>query len=184
MRKVIALCGRRRSGKDTLADLLVSREGYVRVQVSSKLKRVAGLLFDLDVSEFEQDTKDSPMRGWGGHLTPRHVLQTVGEDVKSRFGQDFWMRGCLREVADALSAGAEGVVVSDVRFPHEASALRKAYDKECLVVRLLRDRDLDKGDDQHTTETSQAGIFEDFALENEGSIEDLWRSFLNAATRH
>jgi hypothetical protein len=26
--------GRRRSGKDTLADLLVSREGYVRVQES------------------------------------------------------------------------------------------------------------------------------------------------------
>ena len=89
MAKVIALCGRR-SGKDTIAEYLVARHGYTHISIAGPLKEAASLLFHLPLEAFETDQKDEVDPAWG--CTPRQILQNFGQDMKTCFGQEFWMR--------------------------------------------------------------------------------------------
>ena len=171
---IVVICGRRRVGKDALAEQLVEHHGYRRVAVAQSLKLATCMLFGMAMDVFESDRKDAVDPTWG--MTPRQILQHFGQDMKARFGQDFWMRHCLSDIARALQFGAPGVVVSDVRFPFEADAIRQAYGcGRCRVMRVVRDGGLRGEVDDHVTETSQEGIDEDHIIRNSGTIEDMYQ---------
>ena len=56
---IIGLCGAQGSGKDTVANILVSKYGFVRISFATALKDVVAILFSWPREMLEGDTPES-----------------------------------------------------------------------------------------------------------------------------
>lgn len=178
--RVIALVGKMGAGKDTVAAYLADRYGYDHEKLAAPLKRSVQALFGWTDAHVEDHAlKDRVDAFWG--VSPRTVMQKFGtEIVQYEFdargvvpgvGRRFFVKSLLHRIRDK-----ELVVVSDVRFEHEASALREHCDG-CLVVRIHRPplRQQEQGR-EHVSETESDDIRCDVQLLNDADVEHLHRS--------
>lgn len=61
--RVIGLCGRKRSGKDTAVSFL-AEHGFVRVAFADRLRYLTSLIYGVPLGDFERDdTKEAPVEG-------------------------------------------------------------------------------------------------------------------------
>lgn len=164
---IVAICGRRRTGKDTLANALVRLGGFVHVKFADPLKAGARAIFGFTEAQVEHDSKDHVDPAWG--VTPRQALQWLGTEVMQfhirellpHQGRDFWARQLVRRIQSVDGA----VVVSDVRFLHEFQALKDAFGERLLVVRTTREGYVrDQTSDSHTSELDVDAIPADLEL--------------------
>ena len=59
---IISISGRANSGKDTLADVLVSRHGFTKISFADPLRELCSKVFDIPMNWFlDRDKKDSEM---------------------------------------------------------------------------------------------------------------------------
>lgn len=124
--KLIGLLGRKGSGKDTAAAVLIAN-GYRNVKFAGCLKDMLkvllckqGLSNDVIQRMIEGDLKETPTVFLDGK-TPRFAMQTLGTEWgRNLIGDDFWVNTALRE-AEGINA-----VVTDVRFPNEMDAIQSA----------------------------------------------------------
>lgn len=174
---LIGLVGRKRAGKDTVAEALGRHGGYHRLAFADRLKEVV-LDINPPISWDMIGYKPKRIReyvekfGWEqAKYTPevRRLLQVTGVAVRQHLDEDAWVRPVMLE-AYARVADGQSVVVTDVRFPNEYEAFRRG---EGVLLRVARpDSDLT---DLHVSETSLDGWPCDFILTNDGSLEDLDR---------
>ena len=125
---IIGLSGYARSGKDTVAGMLMGIHHYKRVAFADKIRE---FLLEIDPlvmhngMDFRlQDIVES--KGWEDAKTEfpeiRRLLQDLGVGARNIFGNDFWIEQALRG-----HLSTEKIVITDVRFKNEAEAL-KGYD--------------------------------------------------------
>lgn len=100
---LLGLAGKAGAGKDTIADELVKRFGFVKASFAFFVKVDAMLKAGFTRSEVFE-TKPREVREW---------LQRHGEAMRQR-DPDHWVRKL-----DAAIAGRHRVVISDVRYPNE-----------------------------------------------------------------
>jgi hypothetical protein len=123
---IIGLSGYARSGKDTVAGMLMGLHGYERVAFADPIRE---LLYEMDplvvhnYMDFRlQDIIDS--KGWEAAKTEfpevRRLLQDLGVGARKLFGDTFWIYQALSDVAPQ-----DKVVVSDVRFKNEAQWIKE-----------------------------------------------------------
>lgn len=135
--RIIALCGRKGSGKDTAAAVLMSR-GYENVKFAGGLKTMLRSLmayqgYSEDVIEemIEGRLKEHTFESLCGH-TPRHAMQTLGSQWgRDQMHEDFWVQTAVQRIASL-----DRVVVTDVRFPNEAEAI---YSLGGVVIGITAD---------------------------------------------
>lgn len=127
--KLIGLTGYARSGKDTVAQLIVDAVGG-GTEVTSfaqPMKSFCAEVFGFDFDQLYGDKRDTPDPRWtrpdGTPLTPRYALQTLGTEWGRNCDPDIWVKAGLRRAANSPS---DVVVFTDVRFLNEAKAIRKA----------------------------------------------------------
>lgn len=181
---MVAVCGARRCGKDTLSDHLCREHGFVKARFAEPLKAMAREAFGFTHDQVEGDAKDSVDPVYG--VTPRRVLQFLGTEVMQHqlqrllpdVGRHFWSRRLIRQYVE--SNEYERVVVSDMRFLHEWQALRdgvRSAGGTLQVWRIERDTSgvvaQDSTVDAHDSETEWARIPCTQALHNDGSVDDL-----------
>lgn len=137
----IAIVGHARAGKDTVAEHLVCRYGYLRVALADPLKQALRVLNPLVPTATGARRLDDLVEteGWEGakHASPdiRRLMQTLGTDiVRELFGDDSWVRLAVRTVDAALAEGRR-VVITDVRYPNEARAFRE---RGLRLIRIQR----------------------------------------------
>lgn len=124
-RQIIGLSGYARTGKDTVAQLLVER-GWHQASFAAPLKQAlltldptiratAGLrLSDLITAYGWEKTKDK-------FPEVRQLLQRMGTDVgRQFFGDNVWVDLALKGLPEGVP-----VVFSDCRFPNEGDAIRR-----------------------------------------------------------
>jgi len=181
--KIIGLVGRRRSGKDAAADYLTTAYGYTKRKFAAPLKSAIGALFDFSEEQLEGELKDVVDPRWGA--SPRRLMQYFGTDVMQHnmqlvlpsIGRGFAVK---RMFIGEGSGGGQGMVaISDVRFVHEAVAIRE---RGGVLLKLIRNNVVGGWDgiDAHTSETELEGIICDKIIENNGDLEGLYRGINGA----
>tara|TARA_Y100000389_G_C17422238_1_gene497412 strand:- start:666 stop:1211 length:546 start_codon:yes stop_codon:yes gene_type:complete len=142
---VIALCGRMRSGKDTLADYLVDNYNFEKVKFASHLKDIVKLAFDLTDEDVETSKKD--MIHEGLQVKPRKLMDFIGTQVFQYDVQNvlpnlqprcFWTNSLINKIKDK-----ERVVISDLRFVHEYERLNENYENVLIIKIERKKNDID-----------------------------------------
>lgn len=188
--KIVAICGLIGSGKDTVADILVSEYGFVKLSFAGILKDVVSVMFGWDREMIEGSTPES--RVWreiedpywssklGKPTSPRSVLQMIGTDIMRKYlDKDIWVFALEKKMSDLINSG-KNIVFTDCRFSNEFDFLRR---QGASFFRI------DRGDKpkwwydyvENKIEPTQVHITEwgwinepfDKMINNDGSIEDL-----------
>jgi hypothetical protein len=174
---LVGLIGKKRSGKDTFAAPLVAEFGFHRVAFADPL-REAALRLDPLVGPCSLPGDPAPRHrylseviraiGWEAakDTVPgaRRTLERLGTDAIREIDPDFWIRQAL----GAIDGRHAPVVVTDVRFPNEADAIRE---RGGYLVRITRPGFEDA--QQHKTETALDDYPDDLHVVNDDTIEHL-----------
>jgi hypothetical protein len=202
---IIGFVGLIGAGKDTAADYLVNYHGFRRDSFANTLKDAVAAVFGWDRVLLEGRTKEA--RAWREEedawwsnrldmrITPRWVLQQWGTEVcRQAFHDDIW----IASLENKLRKTKDDVVISDVRFPNEIAAIRRAGG---LVIRIKRGDDPEwfrhaeivnrgpvnnlnwsystsymKTAGIHTSETAWVGGNIDYTIANDSTIDELFNS--------
>jgi len=202
---IIGITGLISSGKDTIADYLVTHKGFKRISFAGSLKDAISSVFSWERELLEGTTKAS--REWREqvdqwwadrlgipHLTPRWILQQWGTDVcRKAFHNDIW----VASVENKLSKSKEDTVITDCRFANEVSGIKRAGG---MTIRVSRGPNpawfnaavaFNKGPDNplyaaskavleklniHASEYSSVGLEYDHYIDNNSTIDALHQS--------
>jgi hypothetical protein len=173
---IIGITGRAGAGKDTAADVLVERFGFVKVALADPIKRICRDVFAFTdeqlwgASEKRNAPDERYRRADGSFLTPRYALQTLGTGWARACYENVWIDYAIKSATEFLEAGAAGVVIPDVRFPNELAAIRAAGGR---IWRIERATYTSESFRDHVSETSLDGFEVDVTIENDGSLSQL-----------
>lgn len=159
----IALCGKMRSGKDTVANFLCENHGFKGFRFSEGIWDTIRLLFPHIYARQEK---------------PRKLLQDIGQKLRE-VAPDVWVNYTFNKIEEV---GANRVVVTDLRQPNEYHALKEqgffivrvSAEDGIRLNRILTENDnFDIQDLYHETERHVDGFNVDFEIQNKGTIEEL-----------
>lgn len=198
---IISVSGFIGSGKDTVADYLVTEHGFRKMSFAESLKGAVSAVFGWDPIMLEGSTKSSREwrekrdEWWSNRLnmdiTPRWILQYWGTDVlRNNFHTDIW----VASVENKLRQTKDNIVITDCRFANEVDTLKRVGG---VTVRISRGPKPEWYDDAvnfnkgptnigwslgkakldrlgiHASEYSSIGLEYDHYIENNGTIDDL-----------
>ncbi len=131
--RLVAMSGKKGSGKDTAAELLVS-EGFERVSFAGPLKEAVRTIFGWSEQHTDGDLKEEVDPEWG--LSPRHAMQRIGTDLVRGYMQDLWVKGMKRRLQAAWREDpTKKFVVADCRFENEADLIKSLGGQVWRIVR-------------------------------------------------
>lgn len=124
MTTLIGLTGRARAGKDTVAGILRQHCGFVQLSFAAPMREFICSLLGWSLQDLDRG-KETPHPLLDGK-TPRFAMQTLGTEWgRNTIANDLWVRVCIAAAQRHLAQGTS-VVISDVRFDNEASAVAAA----------------------------------------------------------
>lgn len=182
--KLIGINGYARTGKDTVANILVLQAGFTRVAFADALREA---VYTLDpVVGYERGHSDETVDkgwmpihlrhvidvyGWDGYKETkfgpeiRRIVQRMGTDVgRNILGENIWVDATALDSLDPKGR----YVVTDCRFANEAGAIK---DRGGQVWRV--DRPGVEPVNDHISEIGLDGWNFDVMLYNDGTISDL-----------
>lgn len=103
MRTIIGLAALARSGKDTVASMLLTYPGVSAFALADPLKLGCQALFGLtDEETWHDDLKEKKIDLWG--YSPREFFQTVGTEWMRHHNPDHWLMRADREINPPANA--------------------------------------------------------------------------------
>lgn len=173
--RIIAICGAKRSGKDTIADVLVTSYGYKKIKIAEHLKSMLQVVFGFSEDQLESNKKDEVDPIWG--VTPRVLMQYMGTDIMQydiqniipNIGRTIWIKRVVDTYIEKNKH--QKYVISDLRFVHEYDALLK-YNAYIIQVRRNKNKDIIT-DNLHSSEIEYRNIPANIILDNTGDITDI-----------
>lgn len=175
---IVLLSGWSRSGKDTVASLMIDELGFYRVAFADTLKQMCARRFDMSLDDFGI-RKDRPLaeqcKQYPDAKTPRDILLAYAADLRM-IDDKIFANTVAIQIKRLYEDGVRRFVVSDWRWPMEADVLRSMFPAGNFIrVRIERP-------DLLQTETSE--LFNsadrcldtadmDVCIQNDGSLSDL-----------
>jgi hypothetical protein len=166
---IIGLTGYARSGKDTVANILVNNYGYTRVAFADKIR---DLLVEMDPILESGHRLSSTLEEYGWDLAKakpevRRLLQTLGVGARKIFGEGFWVHEAMKTMLNDPRPDMN-YVVTDVRFLNEADMV-KANKGQIWRVKRVGVGAINS----HVSESEMDDYKVDQIFTNNGTIEDL-----------
>jgi len=160
--QVIGLSGYARTGKDTIAAILVEQHGYQRIAFADQLRE---LTLRIDPYVTTAGTRLSTVIGQYGWERAkdtfpevRRLLQVTGVSVRDVVDEEAWVEALQRRLRPDRN-----YVIPDVRFPNELMAVRQM---DGLTVRVTRPGYGPVND--HVSETALDDYTFDMTVDNYG----------------
>lgn len=178
---ILGLSGYARSGKDSVADILVKDAGFVRVAFADKLREA---LYALNPIVAHGKTWGSPLylqpiidvHGWDGvketDFGPeiRRLLQRFGTEAgRNVLGDNIWVQAVLNSLDPSKK-----YVATDCRFANEATAVDQVWRVTRPGVEPAND---------HVSEIGLDNWPFDRIVYNDGSLFDLREKVIEGARR-
>ena len=181
--KIIAVCGYKRSGKDTIAKYLNKKYNYKHLKITYKLKECLKLLFDLRDHELETDKKEKINKKW--NVTPRKLMQFIGteifqykiQEILPDIDKKFWIKTFLTDslVNNLRNKKDFHIVISDIRFIHEYEELKK-LNIPISVIKVTNDNIMiDSNEELHISEREFIKIPYDKEILNNSTFDDMYK---------
>ena len=173
----IALIGMAGSGKDTLYEHASKKYGYTRYAFADKVKEVAKKYYPDLYGEITEKN--------------RWLLQKVATMFRE-IDADVWIKAMFKvmdrvsKIRSGYGEMQENIVITDCRMPNEYEALKnRGYifiridvDEEICKQRLLDRGDIFNNKDmKHHTESFYDTFNCDYTIENNGTLQEMYRSF-------
>jgi hypothetical protein len=194
MIRLIGLHGKKQSGKDSSFRLLnqrldmpVARDAFAD---RLKLSAIRNFLPDTTLEEAYEICEG--LKTCGGvtltvehgpydiqelYVSGREFLQHYGTGPHRQvFADDFWVSAVLPDLNDPINFGRSDekpwslLIVTDVRFPNEAQAIRDAGG---VVWQIIRPELEDGATDTHASEVPLDPEYIDTVIVNDGTLHDL-----------
>ena len=162
--KIIGIAAKARSGKDTVADVLVREFGYMKQGFADPIKAfLCGVL----------DWTPVKLEGRKGDEEVRVALQQIGTDIfRKRFDSAVWVNRFWRTAEATVRMGFR-ICIPDVRFENEVEAIR-TWGGVVWGVRRPNHEDELKGElAMHASESEVELITPDHMFVNDGTVEAL-----------
>lgn len=173
---IIGLAGAGGAGKSTIANILVTRYGAVRMAFADPLKKMLRvLLMDYGYTEFQAnryidgDLKEERCAALDGK-TGREAQQYLGTEYgRDLISQRLWTNLLLARL-DALEPEQNVVVVDDVRMDNEADTLLSYSWAPSAIYRVLPVGDARRHPPKHRSEVGinptliSADLVHDFTM--------------------
>ncbi len=182
---IIAIAGKKGSGKDTVADIMVKEYNFIKYRFADDIKKIAEILFNFNQEQLNGNKKDELDKNW--NITPREFYQKFGTDYiqeifpkmfpylfeKNNINKrEFWLKKFELWYKDIISRKhCCFVVISDLRFKHEYDYIKKLGG---YIIKVERDN-INK-DNKHISETDLDSFSDDkfnYIIKNNSSIKDL-----------
>lgn len=189
---IIGVTGKKRSGKDTVANYLVDSWGFKRYGFADPMKKMVKEAFLWDDERVDGSEKETIDPRWG--ISPRQALQHIGTEYaqyslpdnfpefKKLINRKLWVKRFKfwyeKEINETNKYNLKhnfnttlDVVVSDVRFLHEVQELKGMGG---IILRVNRP-EANNAEDPHPSETEMDSIKPHFTLDNEGTFNVLYK---------
>ena len=176
---LIGLVGLIGSGKDTVAERLITHHGYKRDSFAKSLKDAVSSMFNWDREMLEGNTtssrhwREQPDKFWsekmGKEVTPRLILQQFGTEImRGQMYDGIWVDSVIGRYK------GENTVISDTRFQNEIKTI-KAHGGKILLVKRgeLPTREEMQKQGAHRSEWDWMGSEFDYIIENNGTLTQL-----------
>lgn len=162
---LIGLSGKKKSGKNTVANFITSMSSQPVQQLAFATNLKIAVAKLMQVSAVEIEANKELYRG---------LLQWYGtEYMKGKYGQDYWIKKLGNEI---VVMDVPVIVITDVRFKLEADFIK---DCDGIIVRVERSK-LDNYD-QHPSEVELDEYPFDYRISNTDTLDylnDMTKSFL------
>lgn len=166
MSNLIGITGLARSGKDEFSKTFV-KHGFKRAAFANALKMTTAYIANEDSGLYFDDvTKEEFSEALG--MTRRSALQKMGSAVRDTLGVDTWVN---RTIRGWIAQGCQPTVITDVRYPNEAQAIRE---QGGVIVRIVRPGSGLQGEQgQHESERGLPDELVDIEVTNDGTLGEL-----------
>ena len=162
----IALVGKMRSGKDTVAKFFIDNEDANQIAFGDEIKKIARRYFPEIVAKGK----------------PRKLYQVIGQEMR-KIDPDVWVKALDRTLTNLMGYGETNFVISDVRQMNEYHYLKEMgftvikveADDELRKERIYQSGDLFEPEQfYHETETTVEDIPCDYLVTNNTTLADLY----------
>ena len=176
---LIGIVGLIGSGKDTVAERLVTHHGYKRDSFAKSLKDAVSSMFNWDRDMLEGNTtssrhwREQPDKFWsekmGKEVTPRLILQQFGTEImRGQMYDGIWVDSVIGRYK------GENTVISDTRFQNEIKTIKAHGGIVVLVKReKIPTREEMQKQGVHQSEWDWIGSDFDYTIDNTSSLEGL-----------
>jgi hypothetical protein len=164
---ILGIRGKAGHGKDTTADYLIENYDIQKYNFADPMKRGAAELFGIPLEDFYDDKKKLKVNEFWG-VSPVHILLSLGTewgqfgfkaDLRGydnapawKWGRTIWIKRFEKAKLNGEIEG-ENFIFPDIRFRHEAIAIKEMGGK---LVQVVRPTLINEGNDQrkhHSSET-------------------------------
>ena len=176
---IIGILGKKRHGKDTMADYLVEKYGMYKVTLSGVLKGICKELFMFTDEQLYGDLKEELDSRWG--ISPRRAMQFIGTDVMREYATqklfphmngNYWLKRTEAEIEKLRMEHEKNIdiIVADLRFQNEVDWVNNLGG---VVIKIERPSVINK--DEHISEKDIDNInhYKHFIL-NDTNVKDYY----------
>ncbi len=169
-RIIIAISGKKYTGKDSIAARLVDKWGFWKLSLADPLKEAAKYIFLLSDQQLNGNQKEVVDPRWG--LTPREILQRLAhEGIESQF-PNVWSTSMQLRI-QALPESINKIVIPDIRHMNQYLVARN--DWKVNLWRVNRKVPSNKFSN-HPGETDLDHLVVwDALLDNNSSLQELYK---------